>query len=149
TNFHHGNGGGHTTYVLSLVRALQGSHDIMIAAPAGSRLFVEASRMPGLRVVQLDFKGGLLATWPGLRRMRMLLKTERFDLVHVNGAVDHRLCMLAGAGLRGGRPAIVYTQHNSRLAGSVGAFLRARLATDRVICVSEHTRRSLMDSPYA
>ena len=81
--------------------------------------------------------------------MRALLKIERFDLVHVNGAADHRLCMLASMGLRGGRPAIVYTQHTSRSGRSLGAALRARLATDRVICVSEHTRRGLMRSHYA
>ena len=70
--------------------------------------------------------------------MRALLKIERFDLVHVNGAADHRLCMLASMGLRGGRPAIVYAA-TSRSARSLGAALRAHLATDRVICVSEHT----------
>lgn len=149
TNFHQADGGGHTTYVLSLVRALRAAHDIVVAAPAGSRLFLEASDMPGVRVVPMEFKGGLLSAWPRIRRMRALLKIERFDLVHVNGAADHRLCMLASMGLRGGRPAIVYTQHNSRSARSLGAVLRAHLATDRVICVSEHTQRGLMRSPYA
>lgn len=149
TNFHQADGGGHTTYVLSLVQALRAAHDIVVAAPAGSRLFLEASGMPGVRVVPMEFKGGLLSAWPRIRRMRALLKIERFDLVHVNGAADHRLCMLASMGLRGGRPAIAYTQHNSRSGRSLGAGLRARLATDRVICVSEHTRRSLMNTPYA
>lgn len=149
TNFHQADGGGHTTYVLSLVRALRAAHDIVVAAPAGSRLFLEASGMPGVRVVPMEFKGGLLSAWPRIRRMRALLKIERFDLVHVNGAADHRLCMLASMGLRGGRPAIVYTQHTSRSGRSLGAALRARLATDRVICVSEHTRRGLMRSHYA
>ena len=100
------------------MRALRAAHDIVVAAPTGSRLFLEASGMPGVRVVPMEFKGGLLSAWPRIRRMRALLKIERFDLVHVNGAADHRLCMLA----RG-----------------LGAALRAHLATDRVICVSEHT----------
>ena len=102
TNFHQADGGGHTTYVLSLVRALRAAHDIVVAAPAGSRLFLEASGMPGVRVVPMEFKGGLLSAWPRIRRMRALLKIERFDLVHVNGAADHRLCMLASMGLRVG-----------------------------------------------
>ena len=92
------------------MRALRAAHDIGCRA-AGSRLFLEASGMPGVRVVPMEFKGGLLSAWPRIRRMRALLKIERFDLVHVNGAADHRLCMLASMGLRGGRPAIVYTQH--------------------------------------
>ena len=86
-------------HVLSLVRALRAAHDIVVAAPAGSRLFLEASGMPGVRVVPMEFKGGLLSAWPRIRRMRALLKIERFDLVHVNGAADHRLCMLASMGL--------------------------------------------------
>ena len=33
--------------------------------------------MPGVRVVPMEFKGGLLSAWPRIRRMRALLKIER------------------------------------------------------------------------
>ncbi len=38
TNFHYGDGGGHTTYIVSLARALHGQHTLHVAAPADSRL---------------------------------------------------------------------------------------------------------------
>lgn len=148
TNFHRGDGGGHTTYVLSLAGALRNAHDIVVAAPPESRLFKAASAMPGVRAEALDFRGGLLAALPNARRLRRLLAQDRFDVAHVNGSADHRLCMLAGLGLGADSPAVVYTQHNDRTAGSFGATLRARLATDRVICVCEHTRRKMMDSAF-
>ncbi|MHC0505430.1 glycosyltransferase [Achromobacter aegrifaciens] len=148
TNFHRGDGGGHTTYVLSLAGALRGAHDIVVAAPPDSRLFKTALAMPGVRVEALDFRGGLLAALPNARRLRRLLVQERFDIAHVNGSADHRVCMLAGLGLGADSPAVVYTQHNDRIASSLGATLRARLATDRVICVCEHTRRKLAGSAF-
>ncbi|MGB3433253.1 glycosyltransferase [Achromobacter sp.] len=148
TNFHRGDGGGHTTYVLSLAGALRNAHDIVVAAPSESRLFKAASAMPGVRAEALDFRGGMLAALPNARRLRRLLVQERFDVAHVNGSADHRVCMLAGLGLGADSPAVVYTQHNDRPANSFGAMLRARLATDRVICVCEHTRRKLAGSAF-
>jgi len=148
TNFHRGDGGGHTTYVLSLAGALRNTHDIVVAAPAESRLFKAASAMSGVRAEALDFRGGMLGALPNARRLRRLLVQERFDVAHVNGSADHRVCMLAGLGLGADSPAVVYTQHNDRPANSFGAMLRARLATDRVICVCEHTRRKLAGSAF-
>ena len=148
TNFHRGDGGGHTTYVLSLAGALRDAHDIVVAAPPGSRLFKAASAMPGVRAEALDFRGGMLAALPNARRLRRLLLQERFDVAHVNGSADHRVCMLAGLGLGADSPAVVYTQHNDRPPNSFGALLRARMATDLVICVCEHTRRRLMGSAF-
>jgi len=148
TNFHRGDGGGHTTYVLSLAGALRDAHDIVVAAPPESRLYKAALAMPGVRAEALDFRGGMLAALPNARRLRRLLMQERFDVAHVNGSADHRLCMLAGLGLGADSPAVVYTQHNDRPANSFGAMLRARLATDRVICVCEHTRGKLTGSAF-
>ena len=38
TNFHSGDGGGHTTYLVSLARALSSRHQLFMAAPADSRV---------------------------------------------------------------------------------------------------------------
>lgn len=148
TNFHRGDGGGHTTYVLSLAGALRGAHDVVVAAASASRLFRAASAMPGVRAVALDFRGGMLASLRNARHLRRLLLEERFDIVHVNGSADHRMCMLAILGMGRDAPAVVYTQHNDRPVASFGAMMRARLATDRVICVCEHSRRKLADSVF-
>ena len=46
TNFHDGDGGGHTTYVVALARGLAARHEVHVAAPASSRLLREAAPCP-------------------------------------------------------------------------------------------------------
>lgn len=148
TNFHQGDGGGHTTYVMSLARILCQKSQVMIGAPSTSRLFAEAEALPGLRTIALEFKGRLLEQVNALRRLRVLLRKEQFDVVHVNGSADHRLCMLATMGMGGKRPFIVYTQHSDRSASSLGARVRAKWGTNRVICVCRHTFRRMKQSVF-
>ncbi|AVC42496.1 glycosyltransferase family 4 protein [Achromobacter ruhlandii] len=148
TNFHQGDGGGHTTYVMSLARMLGGRADVTVAAPRGSRLLDEVAALPGVHTVALQFKGPPASQWRTLRTLRALLREQAYDVVHVNGSADHRLCMLAVAGMGQGRPFMVYTQHNGRHPRSLGTRLRAGLATDRVICVSQHTFEGMARSAF-
>lgn len=149
TNFHRADGGGHTTYILSLVRALKETHEIVVCAPFTSRLNQTLLSLPGVRVVDHDFRGGLLKCICDAPRFRTFLRREKFDIVHVNGSADHRLCMLAVAGMGANRPAIVYTQHNDRDVNRLGTLIRARFGTTRVICVCDHSRLKLEKSPFS
>jgi len=148
TNFHQGDGGGHTTYVMSLARILCQKSQVTVGAPRKSRLLAEARTVPGLRTIDLEFKGSVLEQLSALRRLRALLRKEQFDVIHVNGSADHRLCMLATMGMGARRPFIVYTQHNDRNAVSLGARLRAKWGTNRVICVCSHTFRRMKQSVF-
>lgn len=150
TNFHDGDGGGHTTYVMALARGLGGHHAVHVAAPPGSRLLREAQALAGVVAVAQPFPNGLrrlAARRQARARLRALLRAERFDLVHVNGSADHRLVLSALRGLPH-RPRIVFTKHNSKPVSGIGAWWRARRGTDRVIAVCEYTRRGLLESPY-
>lgn len=150
TNFHGGDGGGHTTYLLALARGLLArGHAVHLAVPAGSRLHREGQAIAGLRVHAQTYPNGLrgLPRWPAARRrLRALLQAHRIELVHVNGTADHRLAIAALRGLHP-RPALVWTKHNSKPVRSLGHRLRAR-RTDRVLAVSAHTARQLAASPY-
>jgi len=98
TNFHDGDGGGHTTYILGLARGLAPRHRVHVAAPPGSRLNREARAIPGVEVLDQPFPNGLGRLPARLRARRQLagyLRRERFDIVHVNGSADHRLTMSA------------------------------------------------------
>jgi len=148
TNFHQGDGGGHTTYVMSLARILCQKSQVMVGAPRKSRLLAEAEALPGLRTVDLEFKGSLFEQLAALRRLRHLVRQEQFDVIHVNGSADHRLCMLATMGMGRKRPFIVYTQHNDRDANSLGVRVRAKWGTNRVICVCSHTFRRMRQSVF-
>lgn len=150
TNFHDGDGGGHTTYLLALARGLAGAHEVHLAVPAGSRLYREAAVLDGVHAVAQPFPNGiaqLAAAMRARRQLRDYLRTHAFDIVHVNGSTDHRMVLSACAGLAH-KPKIVLTKHNSKPAQGVTHRWRAR-RTDLVIAVSEATRRMLDTGPYA
>lgn len=149
TNFHDGDGGGHTTYIATLARALSARHDVHVAAPARSRLLQEALAMPGVHAIAQEFPNGLrrlAARMRAQRSLAALLRANDFDVVHVNGSADHRLVLAAARGLAR-RPRIVLTKHNSKPVDSFGHWWRAR-ATDQVIAVCDFTLRQLQASPY-
>ena len=148
TNFHQADGGGHTTYVLSLVQALRAARHR--GYRAGRQPPVSGSLGHAGRACRADGVQG---------RIALCLAP---DPAHARVAEDRAL--RSGACERRGRsPALHAGEHGTawrtsgdRLHATIrvpaAAWARgcqARLATDRVICVSEHTRRSLMNTPYA
>ncbi|WP_430391877.1 glycosyltransferase family 4 protein [Dyella sp. 20L07] len=147
TNFHTGDGGGHTTYIRALATALASRHEVHVAAPPGSRLNREARLLPGVFVLDQPFPNGL-NKWKAKRQARAqladYLRKHAFDVVHVNGSADHRLVLSV---MPTKRPALVWTKHNSKPVRGLGHWLRARV-TDEVIAVSEHTRLELMHTAY-
>jgi glycosyltransferase involved in cell wall biosynthesis len=151
TNFHEGDGGGHTTYLLALARGLADiGHEVHVAAPGSSRLYREAAAMNGVIAVAQPFPNGLgklLAALRARRQLRDHLRRHRFDIVHVNGSTDHRMVLSASARLPQ-PPKIVFTKHNSKAAQGLTHRWRAR-RTDAVIAVCEYTRRQLEATPYA
>jgi L-malate glycosyltransferase len=150
TNFHDGDGGGHTTYLIALARGLCARHEIHLALPPSSRAYREAQAIQGVRVHAQSFPNGL-KRWAARRaaraQLRALLQRERFDLIHVNGSADHRLVLSALRGLNP-RPKLAWTKHNSKPVRGLGHAWRAR-RTDLVIAVSEATRRELLSTAYA
>ncbi|GAB3380070.1 glycosyltransferase family 4 protein [Lysobacter fragariae] len=150
TNFHAGEGGGHTTYLVALARSLATRHEVVVAAPEGSRLLHEAQALPGVRAVAQAFPNGL-GRWreraQARRALARLLHEEAFDVVHVNGSADHRLVLSALRGLQA-RPRIVLTKHNSKPVRGLGHWWRARNGTDQVIAVCDYTLRDLQQSVY-
>jgi len=150
TNFHDDDGGGHTTYVMTLASALAARHQVYVAAPPTSRLHQEASALPGVHAWAQPFPNGLnklAARRRARKRLAALLRQHDFDLVHVAGSADHRLVIAAMQGLKR-RPRIVLTKHNSKPMTGIGHWWRARRGTDAVIAVSDYTYRALAASSY-
>jgi glycosyltransferase involved in cell wall biosynthesis len=149
TNFHDGDGGGHTTYVRTLAGALAARHEMHVAAPPGSRLLREAQMLPAVRAWAQPFPNGLnklAARFRARGQLRAYLREQSFDLVHVNGSADHRLVLGALRGLPQ-RPRLVLTKHNSKPMTGWGHWWRAR-HTDQVIAVCDYTHRALLESAY-
>ena len=150
TNFHEGDGGGHTTYLLALARGLAAGHEVHLAVPATSRLYREAAALDGVHVVAQPFPNAiaqLAAAARARRQLREYLRAHAFDIVHVNGSTDHRMVLSACGGMAR-KPRVVLTKHNSKPAQGVTHRWRAR-RTDLVIAVCESTRRMLETGPYA
>ncbi|QGZ60987.1 glycosyltransferase family 4 protein [Paraburkholderia acidisoli] len=152
TNFHYGRGGGHDTYVGVIARGLAVRHQVYVAAPATSRLYAHVSAMPGVHALPFEFPAKLKDVRrmvPAWRALRALLERERFDVVHVNGSPDHRLLMFAMMGMKGTRPRVVWTKHNSiAIKTDFLTRVRATRATDAVIAVSDSTATFVRDSVY-
>ncbi|MYN13847.1 glycosyltransferase [Pusillimonas sp. TS35] len=147
TNSHNLNGGGHVTYIKTLLEGLSAHHDMAVATPATSRLYAQASEVPGVKVHAQMFTTRASSTLREVFALRRLIQRERFDVIHVNGPGDHRHAMLATLGMRR-RPAIVWTKHNTREVGSFGNRVRAGFGTDACIAVSDYVADMLQRSPY-
>jgi len=141
-----GNGGGHVTYIMSLLQGLE-AHELVVAAPEHGRLYRLASALPGQRTEPRRYTSRLFQLIPEVYQLRRFIQQEQFDLIHVNGSADHRHVMLACLGMRR-RPAIVWKKHNTRPVNSFGNCLRAHLATDAVIAGCKYVARVLQQSPY-
>jgi len=147
TNFHPGIGGGHVTYIESLLLGLKATHSLFVASPATSRLFTRASAIVGIQVIDMSFTTRPSSWFSARAALREQLLKEKFDVIHVNGSSDHKQVMLALVGL-GCSPRVVFTKHNGRGVSSFGHHLRARFSTDHVIAVSDYVKDMLLKSPY-
>lgn len=147
TNFHPGIGGGHVTYITSLLLGLKQTHSLFVACPATSRLFKRASALVGVQTIDMSFTTRPSSWFSARSALRELIVKEKFDVIHVNGSSDHKQVMLALIGLEPS-PRVIFTKHNDRGVSSVGHHLRARFSTDHVIAVSEHVKGLLLSSPY-
>lgn len=149
TNFHETDGGGHTSYVLSLARGLAVRHAVTVAAPPGSRLHREAAQVAGIEAVAQAFPHALdewFARRRALRQLSAWFDAHPVDVVQVAGSADHRLVLAALRGRRP-RPLVVLARHNSKPLRGLGHWWRAR-ATDLVIAVSAWSRDELATTPY-
>jgi L-malate glycosyltransferase len=92
TNFHLGTGGGHRTYLLSLLRGtLRGQFDLALACPASSSINSQA-RASGCLVFDQTFPGSLKNFFAVIASVRNLERIHRqfpFDIIHCNGSRDH------------------------------------------------------------
>ena len=98
TNFHPGNGGGHTTYLTYLFNGVisQGIN-AFIAAPKVSKLNQDLKKNHSNRVFDLDFPGKpkeIVNIIKNIKKLKAVIIKNNIDIVHVNGTPDHKVVML-------------------------------------------------------
>jgi glycosyltransferase involved in cell wall biosynthesis len=107
--------GGQSNRILteSLAVARRGNHRVALAVPHGSEL-AHRAREAGLPVHdEFAFRGLAhpFSFWRDVRRLRVLLRSEPWDIVHLHGSPDTWAAAFALRGLTP-RPAILRTRHN-------------------------------------
>lgn len=137
TNFHYGNGGGHTTYVLALLRNRE--HTCYVACPASSRLYRMLREQGFGRLVDMTFPGKLgqiAETVKNARRLARFVQENDIDIVHTNGSGDNRLALYASL-LCKKKFKVVYTKHNTiQVKGRISRW-RLNKFNDAVILVAQ------------
>jgi glycosyltransferase involved in cell wall biosynthesis len=113
TNFHPGNGGGHRTYLLSLLKGpLGGPFDLALACPSTSSINALA-RQNGSTVFDHEFPGNVkefLKVISSVRKLDRLYRRFPFDIIHCNGSRDHWIAIYWKTAYR--RPArIIRSRH--------------------------------------
>jgi len=139
TNFHPFGGGGHSTYIRSLVANPPDSITLDVASPRTSSLYAYA-RSEGYVCHAVEFPGKLkeiIAILKNLIILRRLLLRNNYSVIHCNGSPDHRLVLLALMSIKNvNRPKIVFTKHNSfKVKNSFFTKWRYRAWTDQIITV--------------
>lgn len=143
-NFHEAHGGGQDTYLLSLINALQASHNVALACPPRSRLYLTLKEV--IPSFGINFKA-LFRQWLLLKQLftfKQWIEKQSFDIIHVNGSADHRAILLIYPLLKH-RPKLVLTKHNA-LRIKWGALLRMRYFSDAIIAVSQSTQQHLLQA---
>lgn len=113
TNFHHGDGGGHTTYILALLQNLE--HLCHVACPGSSRLYGVLRERDFERLVEMDFPGKLgeiAGTVRNTVQLARYIDTHDIDIVHTSGSGDNRMAFYASLFCKK-KFKVVFTKHNS------------------------------------
>ncbi len=98
TNFHPGNGGGHTTYLSYLFNGvLLQDINAFIAVPGVSKLNKDLKQNHLSKVFDVDFPGKpkeIINIVKNIKKLKNIIIENQIEIVHVNGTPDHKVVML-------------------------------------------------------
>ena len=101
TNFHPGNGGGHTTYLTYLFNGvLSQGINAFIAVPKVSKLNKDLKQTHPKRVFDIDFPGKpkeAVNILKNIKKLKHIITKKQIDIVHVNGTPDHKVVFFCNA----------------------------------------------------
>jgi len=135
------------TYIMNLLRGLAAHHQLTVATPSTSRLYRYCQTLPNVRAADVRFTTRPSSWFKDRAVLKQLILEGHYDIIHVNGSADHKQVLLATLGMRY-RPRIVFTKHNDHPLSSLGHRVRAYMATDHAIAVSDYIHDLLVASPY-
>lgn len=143
TNFHKAEGGGHTTYVLTLTKDT--GHNKYVACPESSHLYTSLKGRGHEKLFGMDFpskpkeiRGIIKAAW----KLRRIIEDYDIDLIHTSGSQENRLALYASL-LTRKKFKVVFTKHNSyKIKGAISQW-RFNTFNDAVIFVSDSVYKTI------
>lgn len=137
TNFHPYYGGGHDTYILSLIK--NKAIEAHVACPPSSTLYKKLLSMNYPLLHAIDFPGKLVNLPEIIQNTRKLLSViadNSIDILHANGSSDQRIALYARA-ISGLKFKIIFTKHNNLGTKGFISKYRIKIFVDAIILVSD------------
>ncbi|MCW7551031.1 glycosyltransferase family 4 protein [Photorhabdus sp. APURE] len=139
TNFHTGNGGGHTTYIMNIVKYFNYNEgNLFIACPPESRLYKELFNLGVNNVFPLCFSFKIKKLKQIIKTSQILSKITKeykIDIIHTNGNSDNKIAVIAKL-FFGMKSKLIYTKHN-HYSVSLLSRIRLRRFNEKIIFVSD------------
>ena len=113
TNFHREDGGGHTTYILSLLKGSR--HNTFVTCPPTSMLYKLLDEQGYDGLIPMEFPGKLKhfdQVVKNALKLRRAIVEHSIDIVHTNGSPDNRMAFYAKL-LTFRKFKIIFTKHNT------------------------------------
>ena len=148
TNFHRYDGGGHTTYILSLLK--NSPYNTFVACPPTSMLYVKLQEQGYKGLIPIEFPSKL-KQWRRVIKSTLLLRKaieeHSIDIMHTNGSNDNRMALYASLITRK-KFKVVYTKHNTIRIKNPISRLRMNRFNDAVIFVGDFIDYFGLDRNY-
>lgn len=148
TNFHRYDGGGHTTYILSLVQ--NSPYRTFVACPPTSMLYSTLQERGYDGLIPIEFP----AKPKQFRRiakntliLKKAIEEHDIDIVHTNGSNDNRMALYASL-MPGKKFKVVYTKHNTIRIKNPVSRMRMNRFNDAVIFVGDFMDYLGLDRRY-
>lgn len=113
TNIHRNDGGGHTVYILSLLRN-NPEHSIFVACAPTSLLYTTLRDQGYDKIIPIEFPGKLKqlrSLVENTLALKRAIEKYQIDIVHTNGSNDNRMALYASWITRK-KFKVVFTKHN-------------------------------------
>ncbi|MCL1915462.1 MAG: glycosyltransferase family 4 protein [Desulfovibrionaceae bacterium] len=139
TNFHIGDGGGHVTYILSLIKNTP--NNTYVACPGSSSLYKILKSDGYDNLIDIVFYYRITDIVKIIKTARLFAKyieEYKIDIVHTNGSPDNRMALYASLFCKR-KFKVVFTKHNAK---RIHTKLRLNKFNDAVVFVSEYARRA-------
>lgn len=137
TNFHHEDGGGHTTYILTLLR--HSKHRTFVACPPTSMLYTTLLDQGYDGLIPMEFPGKpkhYKKIFKNALLLRRAILEHDIDIVHTNGSPDNRMALYVAPFTRK-KFRVVFTKHNTIRIKNAVSRLRLNLFNDAIIFVGD------------